>query len=86
MDEPSSNLDPRGRRRLIGWLRGFAHTRIIATHDLELVVEVCTRVLVMDAGRIVAEGPTVDVLNDETLMVAHGLERPHSLRHLHPHR
>jgi cobalt/nickel transport system ATP-binding protein len=85
MDEPSSNLDPRGRRRLIGWLRGFAHTRIIATHDLELVVEVCTRVLVMDAGRIVAEGPTVDVLNDEALMVAHGLERPHSLHHLHPH-
>jgi cobalt/nickel transport system ATP-binding protein len=50
-----------------------------------LVVEVCTRVLVMDAGRIVAEGPTDDVLNDETLMLAHGLERPHSLHHLHPH-
>jgi len=85
MDEPSSNLDPRARRRLIRWLQGFAHTRIIATHDLELVVEVCTRVLVMDAGRIVAEGPTDDVLNDETLMLAHGLERPHSLHHHHPH-
>jgi cobalt/nickel transport system ATP-binding protein len=86
MDEPSSNLDPRARRRLIGWLRGFAHTRIIATHDLELVLEVCTRVLVMDAGRIVAQGPTIDVLNDGRLMSAHGLERPHSLHHLHPHR
>jgi cobalt/nickel transport system ATP-binding protein len=85
MDEPSSNLDPRARRRLIGLLQGFEHTRIIATHDLELVVEVCSRVMVMDAGRIVAEGPTAELLNNEELMLAHGLERPHSLRHHHPH-
>lgn len=85
MDEPTSNLDPRARRRLIELLRGFEHTRIIATHDLELVVEVCSRVLVMDAGRIVAEGPTAVLLNDEPLMLAHGLERPHILRHHHPH-
>jgi len=85
MDEPTSNLDPRARRRLIGLLQGFEHTRIIATHDLELVVEVCSRVMVMDAGRIVAEGPAADLLNDEPLMLAHGLERPHSLRHRHPH-
>jgi cobalt/nickel transport system ATP-binding protein len=85
MDEPSSNLDPRARRRLIGLLQGFEHTRIIATHDLELVVEVCSRVMVMDAGRIVAEGPTAELLNNEALMQAHGLERPHSLRHHHPH-
>ena len=85
MDEPTSNLDPRARRRLINLLQGFEHTRIIATHDLELVVEVCSRVLVMDAGRIVAEGPTAALLNDEPLMLAHGLERPHILRHQHPH-
>jgi cobalt/nickel transport system ATP-binding protein len=85
MDEPSSNLDPRARRRLIGLLLGFEHTRIIATHDLELVVDVCPRVLVMDAGRVVAQGPTAELLNDEALMLAHGLERPHSLRHHHPH-
>ncbi len=85
MDEPSSNLDPRGRRRLIGLLRSFGHTRLIATHDLELVVEVCPRVLVLDGGRIVADGPTAEVLNDEALMLAHGLERPHILRHSHPH-
>lgn len=85
MDEPSSNLDPRGRRRLIGLLRSFEHTRLIATHDLELVVEVCPRVLVLDGGRIVADGPTAQVLDDEALMLAHGLERPHILRHLHPH-
>ena len=85
MDEPSSNLDPRSRRRLIGLLQGFEHTRILATHDLELVVEVCPRVLVMDGGAIVREGPTAEVLDDEPFMVAHGLERPHILRHMHPH-
>ena len=85
MDEPSSNLDPRARRRLIGHLQSFEHTKIIATHDLELVVEVCRHVIVMDAGRIVARGPTIEILSDENLMSAHGLERPHSLRHTHPH-
>jgi len=85
MDEPSSNLDPRARRRLIEHLLSFEHTRIIATHDLELVVEVCRQVLVMDAGRIVAQGPTIEILSDEKLMLAHGLESPHILRHQHPH-
>ena len=85
MDEPSSYLDPRGRRRLINLLRSFEHTRIIATHDLELVVDVCARVIVMDGGRIVADGPTREVLNDVPLMLEHGLERPHSLSHHHPH-
>jgi cobalt/nickel transport system ATP-binding protein len=85
MDEPSSHLDPRGRRRLIETLQSFEHTRIIATHDLELAVEVCSLVLVLDGGVIVAEGPVREVLNNEPLMLEHGLERPHSLRHLHPH-
>lgn len=85
MDEPSSNLDPRGRRRLIELLKSFEHTRIIATHDLELVVEVCSRVILLDAGSVVTEGAAAEVLNDEALMFKHGLERPHSLRHKHPH-
>ncbi|MBN1868848.1 ABC transporter ATP-binding protein [Candidatus Sumerlaeota bacterium] len=85
MDEPSSSLDPRGRRRLIELLTSFEHTKIVASHDLELVVETCSRVIVLDAGRIVAEGATVEVLDDEPLMLAHGLERPHILRHRHPH-
>lgn len=79
LDEPSSNLDPRGRRRLIELLRSFVHTKIIATHDLELVVEVCSRVIVLDGGKVVADGPARDILNDEALMLAHGLERPHIL-------
>jgi cobalt/nickel transport system ATP-binding protein len=85
MDEPSSNLDPRARRRLIQLLLSFEHTRIIATHDLDLVVEVCSRVIVLDGGKVVADGPTATLLNDEPLMLAHGLERPHILRHSHPH-
>ncbi|MEI6787089.1 MAG: ABC transporter ATP-binding protein [bacterium] len=85
MDEPSSNLDPRGRRRLMELLRSFEHTRIIATHDLELVVELCPRVIVLDGGRVMADGPTAILLGDEVLMLRHGLEKPHSLRHQHPH-
>ncbi|MEI6970138.1 MAG: ABC transporter ATP-binding protein [bacterium] len=85
MDEPSSNLDVRGRRRLIGLLQAFEHTRIVATHDLELVVEVCSRVMVMNGGAVAAVGPTVEILGNEALMLAHGLETPHILRHLHPH-
>jgi len=85
MDEPSSNLDPRGRRRLIELLRTFEHTRIIATHDLELVVEICPRVILLDHGQVMADGATVEILGDEALMLRHGLEKPHSLRHRHPH-
>lgn len=85
MDEPSANLDPRARRRLINLLLSFEHTRIIATHDLEMVVEVCPRVIVLDGGRVVADGKTEELLDDEALMLAHGLERPHILRHRHPH-
>ncbi|MCL2645671.1 MAG: energy-coupling factor ABC transporter ATP-binding protein [Phycisphaerales bacterium] len=85
LDEPTSSLDPKGRRELKELLRGIALPQLIATHDLELVVELCERVLVLDKGTIVAAGATVDVLNDEALMMRHGLERPHILRHMHPH-
>jgi cobalt/nickel transport system ATP-binding protein len=85
MDEPSSNLDPRGRRRLMNLLGGFEQTRIIATHDLEMVVEICQRVIVMDHGIVVAEGRPFEVFSDEENMLKHGLESPHILRHRHPH-
>ncbi|OGV62200.1 MAG: cobalt ABC transporter ATP-binding protein [Lentisphaerae bacterium RIFOXYC12_FULL_60_16] len=84
MDEPSSNLDPRARRRLIELLLSFEHTRIIATHDLELVLEVCTRVILLDAGIVVADGPARDILGNEPLLLAHGLECPYSLRPARP--
>ncbi len=85
LDEPTSDLDPRGRREFKALLQGIVATKLIATHDLEWVVELCSRVIVLDGGRVVADGPTVEILNDEVLMLAHGLERPHILRHHHPH-
>jgi energy-coupling factor transporter ATP-binding protein EcfA2 len=85
LDEPTSDLDPRGRRELRELLQVLPVTQIIATHDLELVVELCQRVIVMDNGRIIADGPTTELLDNEPLMLTHGLERPHILRHRHPH-
>ena len=85
LDEPTSDLDPRGRRALKALLTALPITQIIATHDLELVVETCPRVIVLDHGCIVAEGETAELLSNEALMLAHGLERPHILRHIHPH-
>jgi cobalt/nickel transport system ATP-binding protein len=75
-DEPTSGLDPRGRRQFVGVLRDLVATRLLATHDLALVAEICSRTVVLDAGRVVAEGPTRELLRDDALMHAHGLERP----------
>jgi cobalt/nickel transport system ATP-binding protein len=80
LDEPSMYLDPRGRRELIALLQAIGGTQVIAAHDLEMILQLCTRVLVLDAGRLVAEGPARILLADAALMEAHGLEVPHSLR------
>ena len=85
LDEPTSDLDPRGRRELKTLLRQLPHTQIIATHDLELVVGLCWCVIALDRGVIVAEGLPREVLSNEPLMLAHGLECPHILRHSHPY-
>lgn len=84
-DEPTANFDPRGRREFIELCRSLHTTKIIASHDLEMVLALCDRVLLMDGGRVVTQGPTHAILSDEPLMLAHGLEKPHSLFHLHPH-
>ncbi len=80
LDEPTSNLDPRARRTLLTLLKRLPLTKLIVTHDMDAVVHLCQRVIVMDAGEIVAEGPVVTILSDETLMEAHGLEVPATLR------
>ena len=85
LDEPTSDLDPRGRREFKTLLRNLPGAKLIATHDLELAVDLCSRVLILDEGRLVARGPTVPLLSDEPLMLAHGLEKPHCLLHHHPH-
>ena len=76
MDEPSSGLDPRARRRLLCLLEGFEHTRIIATHDLDLAAQLCERTIVMGSGRVLADRPTAEVFQDDELLAAGGLERP----------
>jgi len=76
MDEPSSGLDPKARRRVIGLLASFAHTRILATHDLDLAAELCERTIVMSGGRLAADGPTAEIFADDELLAAGGLERP----------
>lgn len=76
MDEPSSGLDPRARRRLIRLLEGFEHTRIVATHDLDLAAALCRRTIVMGGGRVLADRPTADVFRDDELLEAASLERP----------
>ena len=80
LDEPSSNLDPRGRRHMMGLLQMMEHTILLATHDLDLVWELCPRSIIIDEGRIVADGPTHELLRDEQLLVAHGLELPAAVR------
>ncbi|TAL15579.1 ABC transporter ATP-binding protein [bacterium] len=76
MDEPSSNLDPRARRRLITLLGSFHHTKIIATHDLDLVLDLCERTIVLHGGEVLADGPTKDIFADEELLERSGLEKP----------
>jgi cobalt/nickel transport system ATP-binding protein len=79
LDEPTSGLDPRSKRELVEHLARIGKTQLIASHDMEFVRSSCRRVIVMDAGRVIADGPTDEILGDEALMLPHGLEVPHSL-------
>lgn len=80
MDEPSSALDPKSRRRLITLLKKFSHTKIIATHDMDMVLELCERTIILSNGKVIADGPTNKILTNEELMEECGLERPLSLQ------
>ncbi len=79
LDEPSSNLDPRARRHLIELLKNFNLTKIISGHDLELILEICPRVVLLDEGRVMVDGDVRKVLSNKLLMDSHGLEVPLSL-------
>ena len=76
LDEPSAGLDPRARRTLIHLLGELPITMLVSTHDMKLVEELFPRTIVMDDGRIVADGQTKDILEDEKLLNEHGLEKP----------
>jgi cobalt/nickel transport system ATP-binding protein len=80
LDEPTASLDPRGRREVIELVNRLPGTKLIATHDLEFVLDCCPRVLVLDGGRLCADGRATDLLSDETLLATHGLEMPRRLR------
>jgi cobalt/nickel transport system ATP-binding protein len=80
LDEPSDGLDPRARRQLIALLKGFTQTRLIATHDLDLAMEVCARTVILKKGRIAADGPTDRLLRDRASLADCGLELPPRLQ------
>jgi cobalt/nickel transport system ATP-binding protein len=80
MDEPTSSLDPSSRRRVIELLKRFEHTKIITSHDLDMVLEVCTSTIVIKAGEIAAKGATAEILTDAELMDSCGLEIPFALQ------
>ena len=80
LDEPSMFLDPRGRRELIRTVLGLSTTLLLATHDLEMVLDTCPRTIVLDGGRIAADGPTRELLANAELMETHGLEVPARLK------
>lgn len=85
-DEPTASLDIRSRRRLINFMGELNQTLLIASHDLEFLLEVCDRVLIMHQGEIVADGEPRSIMGDEALMRVYEMEKPHSLvPHVIPH-
>ena len=79
MDEPSIALDPRNRKNLIKILNEIKVLKIITSHDLDFIMETCERVVLLDEGRIIADGEAMAILRDEKLLQSHGLELPLSL-------
>ncbi len=81
MDEPSIALDPQNRRNLIHILNEFEHLKIIASHDLDMILDTCERTILMSAGKIVSDGKTENILKNKKLLEKYGLELP--LRYYH---
>ena len=79
MDEPSSSLDPRNRRALINTVNRLDKTMLIASHDLDMILDTCSRVILLDQGKVIADGETGAVLSNRELLEAHSLELPLSL-------
>jgi cobalt/nickel transport system ATP-binding protein len=80
MDEPTSGLDPQARRKLIEMLKSFKHSKVIATHDLDMVMDLCERTIVMHDGAVKADGLTDDIFKDAALLNECHLEKPLKLQ------
>jgi len=80
LDEPTNGLDPHARRQLIALLQAFHHTRIVTSHDLDMVLELCDRTIVLHEGRVMADGPTLEIFNDEELLKSCRLEKPFAMQ------
>ncbi|WGK70182.1 ABC transporter ATP-binding protein [Candidatus Haliotispira prima] len=80
LDEPTSFLDPKSRRRFINLLQTFHHTKIITTHDLDMTCQLCERIIIVKGGKIMADGDAATLLTDEELLDSCGLEIPLSLQ------
>lgn len=80
MDEPTTGLDPKSRRRVMNLLKGFEHTKIITSHDLDMVLEMCPRVIVIKDGTVAADSLAAEILVNQALLDACGLEIPLSLQ------
>ena len=80
LDEPTSNLDPYHRRKIINWIKNSDRTVVIATHDLDMVGEVADRVIILRKGKIRADNHTKNILTDKTLLEDNYLELPLSLQ------
>jgi cobalt/nickel transport system ATP-binding protein len=80
MDEPTSALDTRARRQLMAILKDFRHTKIFTSHDLDMVLELCERTIILHEGEIKADGPTVDIFRNEVLLAGCSLEKPLSMQ------
>ena len=76
LDEPTSDLDPRNRKKLIALVKGFKSTCVTVSHDLDFIWDTCERVILLSAGKIVAEGKTEKILSDKMLLEKNGLELP----------
>jgi cobalt/nickel transport system ATP-binding protein len=80
LDEPTNGLDPHARRQLIALLKAFHHTRIVTSHDLDMVLELCERTIVLHEGQVMADGPTLEIFGNDELLKTCRLEKPFSMQ------
>ena len=85
MDEPTSALDPKNRRMIINTIRSLKQTRIITSHDLDMILDTCSRLILIDEGRIIKDGTAEEILKDRELLEAHSMELPLSFSRLNEH-